>query len=120
MSWESKFQSHTTSVAFQLQLSRRMVQALMIVKSYNDGKGGWPYSLDFSHSVTSMRCLLTRGLAEHHDKPADFKSWDKCKQWEFEHGHRYWTLTPAGELTFKLCQLAGLIPNDVAANEEVA
>lgn len=108
------FAQYVTRTAFQLSLSKNMVVALEIVKAYNDG-------LDWFHARTShpftyndnwatpIRALMHRGIALHHEKPAEYKNWDYVTKMEFDKTFRYYTLTEAGHHVYALCVLAGLI-----------
>jgi len=113
----NNFSQYVTRTAFQLSLSKNMVVALEIAKAYDDGEDWFRARMrmgvnPFSHNndfSTPIRCLIHRGLVEHHDRPVEFKNWDRVTQMEFDQKHRSYTLTEAGHHVYALCVLAGLI-----------
>lgn len=123
MSWQADFQKATTSVAFQLTLSKNMVLMLADVELYPP-VGSLPnpdsYHVSRQHLiaggvmhdvwVTTANALKRRGLIEYH--PAQ----------GFPYGHVFYTLTPAGAAALQMCRLAGLLPDLSAkpANSEQA
>jgi hypothetical protein len=109
MGWQSKFQDHTTNTAFSLTLSRNMVRALELAQAYERGEDTYNISKDFGRSVPSMRCLVNRGLIEHHDYPDNWQSLSVYEQRAFDSHHKWYTLTQAGKLVYEMCVLAGLI-----------
>lgn len=120
MSWQNKFKDHTTNVAFHLTLSRNMVRALEIAHAYHHCKQQEAYyiSQDFGRTVPSMKCLISRGLIEHHD--IDGRLQTTPEQLEAYYKHRWYTLTPAGEAVYQLCVLAGLIIRPQQASNKAA
>lgn len=107
------FQAHTQSVAFQLSLSRRMIDALQVVRDY-----GFPVQAHTKENMAErnemekdiftypngshqfynvMGSLKSRGLVIHNQ----FK-WSEI-------GKRVFTLSHAGELTCQLLVEAGLM-----------
>ena len=109
----SNFASYVTRTAFQLSLSKNMIVALQICKDHED-TGSWRNAAEnfFTYNnnfCTPVQSLRNRGLVEHHDRPAEYKTWDRVTQWEFDKTHRSYTLTEAGKLVYQLCVLAGLI-----------
>lgn len=113
MNWNAKFSDATTNTAFNLTLSRRMVQALRMVEAYSRSETEEAYSFDFSFSVPSMRSLENRGLAQHHPRPESYTKLSSIERRIFDKENPFWTLTPAGKLVYELCQMAGLIPMKV-------
>jgi hypothetical protein len=121
MSWRNKFKEHTTNIAFQLSLSGNMVRALEMAHAYHHGRNREAHNIsyDFGRSVPSIRCLINRGLVEHHDM--DGSKMNTPAQLAEYANHRWYTLTPAGDAVYQLCVIAGLItPVHIAANEAVA
>jgi hypothetical protein len=106
MGWQSKFQDNTTNVAFHLTLSRRMIQAFEMCRSYHDGTD--PHKADFGHFISAVRALIDRGLVEHHDLNIP-KSITVLEDAQLRRNHRWYTLTPAGELVWQLCIIADLV-----------
>lgn len=91
--WRSRFAAHTTRTAFNLTLSRRMVQMLHIARDC-DNQLALPWLMN-----GACMCLLKRGLIrfELGGTPDDASK------------NRY-RLTEAGIKTVELLVLAGLIP----------
>jgi hypothetical protein len=101
------FSNHVQSVAFQMSLSRLMVEGLQMVRDWghqwnaNSSQDEGKYSQRLrSHAVSYMESLIRRGLVFH-----DFVPHAKA-----EPGHRYYKLTRAGGLMCELLVEAGLIP----------
>ncbi len=102
------FSSYVQSVAFNMTLSRNMVDALWAVREFgschrDEAKDSVaPYV--HNHSAPLMKALERRGLVWHDwivNAPA---------------GHRYFKLTRAGELMCELLVEAGLISASKPAN----
>ena len=120
MGWQSKFQDHTTNTAFSLTLSRNMVRALELAQAYESGGNTYEISKDFGRSVPSMKCLVSRGLVEHHDRPDNWQSLSVLEQMAFASQHKWYTLTQAGKLVYEMCELAGLITPTKSKKQEAA
>ena len=90
--WQRHFADHTTRVAFNLTLSRRMVEVLHIARDCDN-----QLSLPMLVRGTVLN-LERRGLIEFHLA-------DKAPECRYR-------LTPAGVLTVQLLVLAGLIPKE--------
>jgi hypothetical protein len=120
---QEKFASHVQSIAFQLTLSRRMIDCLRVVRDYGfpttdgsprqrrlEAKNRRVVKRHHSSSthrafvtdnfVGFMRSLDNRGLVIWNETP-----WEKRKP-----GDRTVFLTKAGELTCLLLVEAGLMP----------
>ena len=100
------FANYTTSLAFNMSLSKNMVIALAAIAGYADRYDKKTYIAlgSYDTAVTSARCLKDRGLVYSYDpeKPGLYK------------------LTKAGELVIELLKEAGLIEVIQAANETKA
>lgn len=107
--WKNQFKDYTTNLAFRLSLSKEMVYTMELIRNsyYN---GGWYTGNEsFGRFIPAVRCLISRGLVTHHDRPEAYNTWDKDKQSEFNKAHRYYQITEAGWAVMKLLELAELI-----------
>lgn len=96
---QDAFRDYVTNTAFHLHLTRRQCDVLMWIADGNDA--GWA---NFGHFVPVVRHLKDKGLVLHHYIPPD----------KAPPGHRYYTLTEAGEHVAALVRLAGLARSQVA------
>lgn len=119
MSWQSQFKDATTNVAFNLQLSKRMVTAMEIAYYY-DQRIQSEFTHSFPHWVASVHAIRNRGLVVHHEKDSNYLSWDFPQRMEYDRNHRYYTFTPAGKAVFNLLVIAGLINLPMLELEEAA
>lgn len=104
---------HTTSIAFQLTLSKSMIALLVIVHYFKGDVKKVLHSSKSSHFVTSMRCLRDRGLLKE-NIPVYSKTRisfgggpiiERCKPYR---------LTKAGTLVIGLLKEAGLYQDVVS------
>lgn len=99
---KAAFSGYVQSVAFNMTLSRHMVDALGAVRDFGDTRSalqaGAVNGHVGTHSAPLMGALIRRGLVWH-----DFPEGRR------EPGHRYFKLTRAGELMCELLVEAGLI-----------
>jgi len=94
--WQQRFETHVTSTAFHITLSKRMVDLLDIVRHAD----AWPQQnlQGLSYHHTALR-LVDRGLIRYRCDKSDIRQ------------SRY-VLTPAGEHMVQLLILSGLMPRE--------
>ena len=104
MSWQNKFTDNTTSIAFNLRLTKAQVAAMKLAYLYHIGKETYEASKDvrslmgIDQTVPALKALQAKGLIEHHPvRNTENKN------------HSWYTLTPAGMLVYDMLYLAGLV-----------
>lgn len=102
--WQSNFQSYTTSVAFQLQLTQVQVKAIFAI-----GDGSWA-GAGFHMFYATAQALERKGLVEFNPT----KNWPNSERRDW-----IYRLTPAGSTVMALLVLAGVAPAR-ADGEQVA
>lgn len=130
----ARFGSYVQSIAFNLTLSRQMIETLRIIRDF-----GWPlnmtpeqnrYGLEQLRAIngnrntdlaTPFRALERRGLAYHAPSPSDieFRKMSDAERAKWN-GHRHYRLTRPGELVCELLVEAGLMPAAVPAKRKRA
>lgn len=92
------FKDYVTSTAFNLSLTRMMCSLLLCI-----GSGANNYSPFYRHFVTTIRCLISRGLVEHVPRPLNLTHTEI-------NAHVSYKLTKAGELVAELVRIAEIVP----------
>lgn len=116
-----QFQAHVQSIAFNLTLSRRMIDLLQIVRDWGfphgrsiDQDASWweksrvPAQTGNDQFIMMVKALIARGLVLHDSRP------DKQRK----AGDKVYYLSRAGELTCELLVEAGLIAPSIAVKKE--
>lgn len=114
------FRDHVTRVSFNLSLTRNQIAVLVGIRnelgfSLNEmmaRKVGYRQIREKMGDTTNMflpgsQALMKMGLVEH----APFEG-----RISGDERHDSWRLTEAGKLTIRMLELAGLIPEMIAAN----
>ena len=103
----NKFASYVQSVAFQMTLSRNMIEALGLIRDFQTipHDGSVTPRVD-TYAAPSARSLKRRGLVEHwSDVHPELEGPGWSEKIPF-----VWRLTRAGELTCELLVEADLLP----------
>jgi hypothetical protein len=106
---KAQFSNYVQSIAFNLTLSRAMIEGLTLIRDWNIDRLPMPNMSDhnatsarfsgLSRAVPLVRALERRGLVWH----------DYVPQMEAPKNHAYFKLTKAGELVCDLLIEAGLM-----------
>ena len=109
---QNAFRNYVQSVAFNLTLSRSMIEALALIRDgmgsgfsfHEAAQSGRISQRTNSYAVPVIGRLISRGLVIHDYLPPD----------EAPKGHRYYKLTRAGAITCALLIEAGLMAPEQA------